>query len=69
MGSHQSGLYSTHYQAISPFDLTVGLWVIYRGVVELNAQLSTPVFHLISCEVGAVISNDAVRDTVTVHNA
>ena len=42
--------------------------MIYRGVIELNAQIDTPGFHLIGSEIGAVISDDAVRNTITVHN-
>ena len=38
------------------------------GVIELNAQITEPGFHLIGCEIGAVIGYDAVGNTVTVHN-
>ena len=39
------------------------------GVIELNAQISTPGFHLISCKIGAVIGDDAVWNTIMVHHA
>ena len=40
--------------------------MVDRGVIELNAQISTLDFHLISCEIRTVISDDVVGDTVTV---
>jgi len=43
--------------------------VVYGGVIELNAQVSAPIFHLIGCEIGAIISDDAVRDTITMYHA
>ena len=42
--------------------------MIYRGVIELNAQISAPGFHFVGCEIGAVISDDAVRNTITVYD-
>ena len=54
---------------MGPFNLTICLRVIYGGVIELNAQISAPVFHLIGCEIGAVIGDDAMWDTITVYNA
>ena len=43
--------------------------MIDGGVIELNAQISTPGFHLIGCEIGAVIGDDVVWNTITVHHA
>ena len=42
--------------------------VIDGGVIELNAQINTLGFHLISCEIGAFIGDDVVWNIVTVHN-
>ena len=42
--------------------------MIYGGVIELDAQVSTPNFYLIGCEVRAVVSNNVVRDTITVYD-
>ena len=42
--------------------------MIDGGVIEFNAQISTPGFHFIGCEVGAVISDD-VWNTITVYDA
>ena len=42
--------------------------MIDRGVIEFNAQFSTPGFHFIGCEIGAVIGDDAVWDTLMVHD-
>ena len=42
--------------------------MINRGIIELNAQISTPSFHLIGCEIGVVIGDDVVWNTKTVHN-
>ena len=53
---------------VGSFDLTVGLWVVDGGVIEFNTQISTPGFYLVGCEVGAVVSDDVVWDTITVHN-
>ena len=50
------------------FDLTVCLGVIDRGVVELDAHFAAPSFHLIGCEIRAIVSDDAVGDTVMVYN-
>ena len=68
-GAHQSGFNAAHYQAIGPFNLTVSLRMVDGCIVELNAQVSTPVFHLISCKIGAIISYDAVRDAIMVYHA
>ena len=43
--------------------------MIDGGVIELNAQIGAPIFHLIGCEVGAVIGDDAVWNTIMVYNA
>ena len=43
--------------------------MIYRGVIELDAQIGTPGFHFVGCEIGAVISDDAVWNTITVYDA
>ena len=51
------------------FDLAVSLWVIDGSIVELDAQIGAPGFHFIGCEVGAVIGDDTVRNTITVYNA
>ena len=67
-GPHQSGFNAAHDKTICTFDLAVGLWVIDRGIVEPDAQISTPGFHLIGCEIGAVVGDDGVRNTITVHN-
>ena len=42
--------------------------MIDRGVIEFNAQFSTLGFHFTGCEIGAVIGDDVVWDTITVHN-
>ena len=42
--------------------------MIDGGIIELNAQISTPVFHLISCEIRTVIGDDAVGDAVMVYD-
>ena len=42
--------------------------MIDRGVIELNAQFSTPGFYFIGCEIGAVIGDDAVWNAITVHD-
>ena len=44
------------------------MWVIDGGVIKFNAQINTPGFHLIGCEIGVVIGDDAVWNTITVHN-
>ena len=38
------------------------------SVVELNAHFAAPSFHLIGCEIGAIISDDAVGDAVSVYD-
>ena len=38
------------------------------GVIEFNTQISTPGFYLVGCEVGVVVSDDVVWDTIMVHN-
>ena len=38
------------------------------GVIEFNAQISTPGFHFIGCKIRAVIGDDAVGDAITVYN-
>ena len=40
--------------------------MVYGWIVEFNAQLSALGFHLSSYEVRAIISDDTVRDTITV---
>ena len=50
------------------FDLTVCLRMIDRGVIELDAQISAPGFHFVGSEVGAIIIDDALGDTVTVYD-
>ena len=42
--------------------------MIDRSVIELNAQISTLSFHVIGCEIGAIIGDDAVWNTITVNN-
>ena len=42
--------------------------MIYRGVIELDAQFSAPGFHFVGCEIGAVIGDDAVWNTIMVYN-
>ena len=42
--------------------------MIDGGVIELNAQINTLGFHLISCEIGAFIGDDVVWNTITVYN-
>ena len=42
--------------------------MIDGGIIELNAHVAAPSFHLVSCEVRAVIGDDAVGDTITVYN-
>ena len=48
--------------------MTICFRVIDRGVIELNAHLAAPSFHLIGCEIGAIIGDDDVGDTIVVHN-
>lgn len=43
--------------------------VVDGCIVDFNAQVRTPVFHVIGCEIGAIISDDAVRDTIMVYHA
>ena len=66
--SHYPGFDSAHNKTIGSLDLTICLRVIDGGVIELNAQIGALVFHLISCEIGAVIGDDAVWDTITVYD-
>ena len=42
--------------------------MVDRGVIEFNTQISTLGFYLVGCEIGAVVSDDVVWDTITVHN-
>ena len=42
--------------------------MIDGGIIELNAHVAAPSFHLVGCEVGAIIGDDVVGDTVTVYN-
>ena len=42
--------------------------MVYGGVIEFNTHISAPGFYLVSCEIGAVVGDDAVRNTITVHN-
>ena len=42
--------------------------MIDKGIIDLNAHVATPSFHLVVFEVGAVISDDAVGDAITVYN-
>ena len=42
--------------------------MIDRGVVELDAHFAAPSFYFIGCEIGAIISDDAVGDTVLVYD-
>ena len=53
---------------ISSFDLTVCLGVIDEGVIELDAQVSTPFVHFVAYKIGAVICDDVVWDTITVYD-
>ena len=57
---------ATHDQTIGPFDLAIFLRVVYRCIVGFSAQLNAPGFHPISCKIGDIISDDTVRDTLTV---
>ena len=41
--------------------------MIDGGIIELDAQVSTPGFHFVGCKIGAVIGGDAVWDTITVY--
>ena len=59
---------AAHNKTICLFDLTVCLWVIDGGIIELNAQVNTPGFHFIGCKIGAVIGDDVVWDTIMVHD-
>ena len=43
--------------------------MVYRCIVEFIAQLSALGFHLISCKLGSIISDDTMRDTITVDYA
>ena len=38
-------------------------------IVELDAQISTLGFHLVGYKIRAIISDDAMRDTITVYYA
>ena len=38
------------------------------GVIEFNTQISSPGFYLVGCEIGAVVSDDVLWDTIMVHN-
>ena len=42
--------------------------MIDGGIIELNAHVAAPSFYLVSCEVRAVIGDDAVGDTITVYD-
>ena len=42
--------------------------MIDGGVIKLNAQISTPGSYLIGCEIGVIIGDDAVWNTIAVHN-
>ena len=42
--------------------------MIDGGVIELDAQISALGFHFVSCEVGAVISDDVVWNSITVYD-
>ena len=42
--------------------------MVGRSVVELNAHFAAPSFHFIGYEIGAIISDDAVRDNVSVYD-
>ena len=42
--------------------------MIDGGVIELNAHVAAPSFHLVGCEVGAIIGDDAMGDTITVYD-
>ena len=50
------------------FNLDVGLWVIDGSIIELDAHVFAPEFYLIGHKVRAIISDDAVGDSVTVYN-
>ena len=51
---------AAHNKIIGSFDLTICLRVIDGGVIELNAHVAAPSFHLVGCEVGGIIGDDAV---------
>ena len=38
------------------------------GVIEFNAKISTPGFHLVGYEIRVVIGDDAVWDTIMVYD-
>ena len=42
--------------------------MVYGGLIKLDAQVGAPSFHLIGCKVRAIVSNNTMWDTVTVHN-
>ena len=48
--------------------LTICLWVIDRGVIELDAQIGAPGFYFVGYEVRAVIGDGAVWDTIMVYD-
>ena len=42
--------------------------MIDGGIIELDAQVSTPGFHFLSCKIRAIIGDYAVWDTIMVHD-
>ena len=48
--------------------MTVSLRMIDRSIIELNAHVAAPKFHLVGCKVRAIVSDDAVGDAITVYN-
>jgi hypothetical protein len=42
--------------------------MIDGGVIELNRHVTAPSFYLLGCEVGAIVGDDVMGDTVAVHD-
>ena len=62
------GLMPLNDKTIHSFDLSISLQMIDRSIIELNAHVDAPKFHLIGCKVRAVVSDDDVGDAVTVYD-
>ena len=49
--------------------MSIGLWVVYRGIVKLDSQISAPVLYFLGGEIGSIVRYYAMGDTVTVNHA
>jgi hypothetical protein len=56
------------YLGISLLNLAIASGMCYRSKTELDADVLTVLLKVLSLELGAVVSDDSVRDPEPAHN-